>query len=289
MNFLNIAAYKFIDIDPCQLQKLSVELKKRCFDLEFKGTIIIGVEGINLMLSGEAGRINEFRTWMTSDSCFEELDFKESYSSYQPFNRMLVKIKPEIIPFGVSGIQPNDFTAPYISAVELKRMLDSKQDLTLLDTRNSYETRLGSFKKAIKLPIDIFRVFPDSVRNLRNIDKMKPTVTFCTGGIRCEKASAYLLKTGFKEVYQLSGGILRYFEICGNSHYEGECFVYDQRVSLNAELRETETVQCFNCSQPVTVEEQKMESYTPEISCPRCINGKPIKSHSVGAVNGEFV
>ena len=281
MKFLNIAAYKFINLPCHQLEQLQEDLKRKCLALEFKGSIILGEEGINLMLSGKPGKIEEYKMWMASGSFFEDLDFKESYSNYQPFNRMLVKIKPEIIPFGVSGIRPTDFTAPYLSAPELKKMLDDNDDLNILDIRNTYETRLGSFEKAVKLPIDIFRVFPKSLTHLKDMDKSKPTVTFCTGGIRCEKASAYLSEMGFREVYQLQGGILRYFEKCGDCHFEGECFVYDQRVSLDAKLQETQTVQCFNCSLPVTVEEQKMESYIPEISCPYCINGKPAKSNLI--------
>ena len=281
MKFLNIAMYKFVNLQGKRLPKLQSDLKKKCLDLELKGSIIVSQEGINAMLSGEPEMINQFKIWLALRPSFADLDFKESYSDYKPFNRMLVKIKPELIPFGASGIQPMDYTAPYISAKELKKMLDNNDDFNLLDTRNSYETRLGSFEKAAKLPIDIFRVFPHSLSYLKDMDKTKPTVTYCTGGIRCEKASAYLLKSGFSEVYQLQGGILRYFEECGSPHYEGECFVYDQRVSLDAKLKETQTAQCFNCSLPVKVEEQEMESYVPGISCPHCINGKPAKAHSI--------
>lgn len=284
MKFLNIAAYKFVSLPPNQLQKLHVNIKKMCLNLEFKGSIIISEEGINLMLSGEPEKIDKFKIWIAQGPFFKDLDFKESFSDYQPFNRMLIKTKTEIIPFGTLGIRPADYRAPYISASELKEMLDNNHDFNLLDTRNRYETRLGSFEKAVKLPMDIFRVFPDSLKHLQDIDRSKPTVTFCTGGIRCEKASAYLLGVGFSEVYQLQGGILKYFEKCGNSHYAGECFVYDQRVSLNAKLQETQTVQCFNCSQPVTIEEQQADSYVPEVSCPYCINGKPVKSPSAGPI-----
>ena len=230
------------------------------------------------MISGNPDCIDEFKSWITAYKNLENLDFKESVSGYQPFNRMLVKRKSEIIPFGVEGINPTNSTAPYISPVQLKQWLDDDKDLVLLDTRNRYETRLGSFKQAVKLSMDVFRAFPYVVKKLDTIDRSKPLVTFCTGGIRCEKASALLMEYGFSDVFQLKGGILNYFQECGNSHYEGECFVYDQRVALDSNLRETETVQCYNCSQPVTKKEQQSPSYNVDISCPHCVNGKPVKS-----------
>ena len=280
MEFLNIAAYKFVDIQTNELPTLHKALKKKCYEYAFKGTVLISREGLNLMLSGDSEKIGYFKDWITTDKRFCDLDFKISFSDYQPFNRMLIKIKSEIIAFGIERIRPAEFTAPYISPHKLKMWLEGNKDLILLDARNSYETRLGSFKGARKLPIDVFRAFPYAVKSLLDSDKSTPLVTYCTGGIRCEKAAALLLKNGFKEVYQLKGGIINYFQECGDSHYEGECFIYDQRVSLNSELKETETVQCFNCSQPVTKEEQKSKSYIPEVSCPYCVNGKPIKSPS---------
>jgi len=191
-----------------------------------------------------------------------------------------VKIKKEIIKLGLSEIQPAEFTAPHVSPRTLKEWLDEKRDLTLLDVRNTYEIHLGAFRGSRHLDIGTFSSLPSRLQDLEGIQLTDPIVTYCTGGIRCEKAAALLLKKGFKEIYQLEGGILKYFEECGEAHYDGECFVYDRRVAVDAQLRETQTVQCFNCIMPVSLQEQQMESYVPDVSCPHCIDGKPIKEEN---------
>jgi len=275
--YLNIGAYRFVSLPEPELENLRQNLKTRCDERSFRGTILLSVEGINLNLVGRPDAIREFQDWLAGDSRFEDLSWKESFSHHLPYNRMLVKIKAEIIAFGQDGIDPSRRTAPYVRPRELKRWLDEQRDVILLDTRNLYEIHLGTFRGARHLDIQTFRALPARVRDLSEEEREGCVVTFCTGGIRCEKAASLLQREGFKDVYQLEGGILKYFEECGGEHFDGECFVYDRRVALNSDLDETETVQCFNCMMPVTAEEQELSGYVPDVSCPHCVNGKPTK------------
>ncbi len=185
-------------------------------------------------------------------------------------NRMLVKLKKEIISMGVPEISPAQNPAPVITGQQLKQWLDEGREMVLLDTRNDYEIRLGSFKGAMNLALNHFRSFPQAIKQLDPALKNKTIVTFCTGGIRCEKAAPLLRQEGFDKTYQLKGGILQYFEDCGGEHFQGECFVFDRRVAVNEQLVETGTVQCFACLNPVSVEEQQSPAYVPDISCPYC-------------------
>jgi predicted sulfurtransferase len=169
-----------------------------------------------------------------------ELAPKYSETDHQPFTRMLVRLKKEIIAFGVPGIEPAKRTSPKLAAKELKQWLDEGRPVTLLDTRNDYEVKLGTFKNARPIGVDHFRDFPAAVARLPAELKEQPIVMFCTGGIRCEKAGPFMEGQGFKHIFQLDGGILKYFEECGGAHYAGECFVFDQRVGLDPSLQETE-------------------------------------------------
>ncbi|MSU65245.1 MAG: sulfurtransferase [Opitutus sp.] len=197
---------------------------------------------------------------------------KESASAERPFNRMLVKIKKEIIAFGVAGIDPARHPTPKLSAHTLKQWLDEGRPVTLLDTRNDYEVRMGTFRGALRAGIDHFRDFPAAVGRLPAALKTQPIVMFCTGGIRCEKAGPFMKREGFQNVHQLAGGILKYFEECGSAHYEGECFVFDRRVGVDPALQETHSVLCFNCQTPLTADEQSDPRYVPEQSCPHCFS-----------------
>jgi UPF0176 protein len=200
----------------------------------------------------------------------EDLPAKESPSPAAPFGKMRVKIKKEIIAFGVDGVDPAQRTAPKLSPAEFKRWLDEGRRLTLLDTRNEYEVRLGTFRGAVSVGIDHFRDFPAAVQQLPAEKKTEPIVMFCTGGIRCEKAGPYMENLGFKEVYQLDGGILKYFEACGGAHYQGECFVFDERVGVSPDLQPTGAVLCAGCQMPVSREQQALPTYIPGRSCPYC-------------------
>ena len=264
----NIAAYKFATLR--ELKPLREQLITLCKQWNLKGTILLSIEGINLFVAGGKDKIDLLLSHLRSIPGLESLQAKISESDNQPFQRMLVKIKREIISFGIEGIDPVGNPAPKLSAQELKRWLDDRREITLLDTRNDYEVKLGTFHDALTLNIDHFRQFPDAVRALPEEMKKRPIVMFCTGGIRCEKAGPFMQRQGFEQIFQLDGGILKYFEECGGAHYDGDCFVFDQRVGLGPELQESETTQCFVCQTPLTPEDQQDARYVESKSCPYC-------------------
>jgi UPF0176 protein len=236
--FLNLSAYKFISLS--DLPALRDRLRRIAGSVRLKGTVLLSTEGINLFVAGRPQDAGAFLAALRSEPGLEDLTPKESTSPTQPFGRMLVKIKKEIIAFGVPGIDPARNPAPRLAPATLKQWLDEGRPVTLLDTRNGYEVRLGTFRGAVDVGISRFRDFPTALRQLPDALKTHPVVTFCTGGIRCEKAAPLLVREGFEQVYQLDGGILKYFEECGGHHYVGDCFVFDERVGLNAELQATE-------------------------------------------------
>lgn len=268
MSFVNIAAYKFAELS--DLKPLRQRLLALCKGERLKGTILLSTEGINLFVAGERTAIDQLLAELRLIPGLETLTPKFSESDEQPFNRMLVRIKQEIIAFGVTGISPARRTSSKLSAVELKQWLDQGRPIHLLDTRNDYEIKLGTFAGARSLGIDHFRDFPAAVEQLPAEMKQQPVVMFCTGGIRCEKAGPYLERQGFQQVFQLDGGILKYFEECGGAHYQGECFVFDQRVGLDPSLSETESDQCFVCVSPLTEDDQRDPRYVKGVSCPYC-------------------
>jgi len=265
---INIAAYKFLPL--ADLQALRERLRAQCKLWKLRGTILLSPEGINLFVAGGRPEIDLLLQELRAIPGLEEFQPKVSVSERQPFNRMLVRIKREIIAFGVPGITPGRQTSPKVAPQELKRWLDEGRPITLLDTRNDYEVQLGTFKNAVSLGIDHFRNFPAAAENLPDDFKRRPLVMFCTGGIRCEKAGPYLERIGFEQVFQLDGGILKYFDDCGGEHYDGECFVFDQRVGLDQHLAATENELCFCCQSPLTPADQNDPRYVPEQSCPYC-------------------
>lgn len=232
LSIINLAAYRFIQLPGEILPKLQISLKAKANELKLKGTILLSVEGINIFISGEDDAIHLFQNYLNSHSYFQNLEFKQSFSKFKPFKKMLVKIKKEIISFGITNIHPEKHPAPYITPETLINWLKNKPKLILLDTRNNFEFELGSFKNALNLNLKTFRDFPNAVKNLPEKLKQLPIVTFCTGGIRCEKAAVYLLANGYQEVYQLEGGILNYFEKYGKKHFKGACFVFDAREKI---------------------------------------------------------
>jgi RluA family pseudouridine synthase len=267
-NIVNIAAYHFTRLE--SLPPLRSELFELCQRQQLKGTILLSAEGINLFLAGSRTGIDSLLQRLRQLPALADLEVKESLSSELPFNRLLVKIKREIIAFGVAGIDPCRSTSPRLSPRELKRWLDEGRPLTLLDTRNDFEVRAGTFRSAMAIGIDDFRDFPAAVRRLPEELKRRPIITFCTGGIRCEKAAPYLESVGFEQVYQLHGGILKYFEQCGGAHFQGDCFVFDKRVALDASLQESGLRQCFACQAILSAEEQRSPAYVEGRSCPYC-------------------
>lgn len=265
---VNISCYKFVLLE--NLASLRDSIRAEANRLSLRGTVLLSHEGINLFVAGPRPQLAQFVAFLRSDSRLKDLEPKESENTYQPFNRMLVKIKKEIIAFGINSVDPIQRTSPKLKAAQLKQWLDEGRKVHLLDVRNDYEYDLGTFDNAIKMGLDHFREFPEAVARLPEDMKHEPVVMFCTGGIRCEKAGPFMEQAGFEQIYQLDGGILKYFEEVGGNHYHGECFVFDQRVAVDPGLRETATTQCYICQAVVTAEDQKSPQYVPGISCPAC-------------------
>lgn len=265
---VNVATYRFAPLH--HLVPLRSELMALCRALYLRGTILLSTEGINLFVAGNAAAVESLLARLQAVPGLERLEVKYSHTAQQPFRRMLVRIKREIIAFGVPGIDPAQRTSPKLSPRQLKTWLDEGRPITLLDTRNDYEVKLGTFENALPIGVSHFRDFPAAVAKLPAALKDQTIVMFCTGGIRCEKAGPYMESQGFGQVLQLDGGILRYFEECGSAHYRGECFVFDQRVGVDPALQESDAAQCFKCLSPLTAEEQRDARYVAGRSCPWC-------------------
>jgi UPF0176 protein len=272
--FLNISAYRFVSID--DLTALRERLRRACTAAGLKGTVLLAPEGINLFLAGNPEVLRKWFTWLKSDPRFASIEAKESWSDHQPFNRMLVKLKKEIITMRQPQVRPAGVRAPAVRPADLKRWLDVGSDdcgreVVMLDTRNAFEVGLGTFHGALDPGIRSFSQFTERVSALHLDLSGKTVVTFCTGGIRCEKAALYMQDHGFENVFQLDGGILKYFEDVGGAHFKGECFVFDRRVALTPELKEAGCVECFNCRAVLTLEDQTQESYVLGKSCRHCM------------------
>jgi len=272
-SYVNIAAYKFITFSDTVAQR--PVFLAFCQKHNLRGTVILSPEGINLFLAGKRADIDAFLTWLRADARFADIEVKESYSEHQPFNRMLVKLKAEIITMKHPLIKPEEGRAPFVDAVTLKRWLDRGHDdngkpVVMVDTRNAFEVDVGTFENTIDYRISKFTEFPQVTADHKEELNDKTVVTFCTGGIRCEKAAIHMQNIGYDSVYQLEGGILKYFEEVGGAHYEGDCFVFDYRTALNPQLQETQTAQCFACRAVVTPREQLSPAYVPGKSCPHC-------------------
>jgi UPF0176 protein len=238
-NILNISAYKFTPL--ADSEALKETLLARALALKLKGTILLAEEGINLFLAGPAQDVRGFIAQLHADPRFADIEPKESWSVAQPFRKMLVKIKSEIIRMNHATIQPAQGRAPAVDAITAKRWLDQGHDdegrpVVTLDTRNTYEVDEGTFKGAIDWRLNKFTEFPDALQAHKAQLVDKTVISFCTGGIRCEKAAIYMRESGLPHVYQLEGGILKYFEETGGAHYEGGCFVFDERRALAADL-----------------------------------------------------
>lgn len=233
MNILNIAGYRFVRLE--QPDALRDSLLALCSSEKLRGTILLAPEGINLFVAGTVSGVARLREALEADARLRGMEVKESWSRETPFKRLKVKIKKEIIAFGVPGIDPAREPAQALSAAALKSWLDQQRAVRLVDTRNAFEVAHGTFEGAIHLGNDSFRGFAEVAADLPLMPDT-PVVTFCTGGIRCEKAAPLLRALGHRNVYQLEGGILRYLESAGSAHFRGNCFVFDERLSLDAGL-----------------------------------------------------
>ena len=267
---LNIAGYRFVNLE--DRDELREPFRQACARFSLKGTILLSTEGINIFVAGSKTQIADFLSWLEQDERFKDIQFKESYSDSQPFTRMNVRLKKEIISVGQPEFARIDGAEGRIEPEELRQRLDKGEDIVLLDTRNIYETRVGTFDNALELNIDSFREFPQAIQSIENKDA--EYVMFCTGGVRCEKASVIMRDAGFSNVRQLEGGILGYFEKVGGEYWNGDCFVFDKRVALDPKLNETTVEICYACREPLSVEEQSSKGYVIGRSCPYCIEGK---------------
>lgn len=265
---VNVSAYRFVSLS--DLEVLRDTLRGWAEARELRGTILLGSEGINLFIAGAREDIDAFVAQLRSLAPFADLEIKESPGTLRPFRRLQVKIKREIIAFGAVGINPAEHPAPRVAPEQLRAWLDAGEPVVLLDTRNDYEVQLGTFRAAQHLGLRTFREFPPAVERLPSEWKDAKVVTFCTGGIRCEKAAPLLQRAGFANVYQLDGGILRYFERCGSAHYEGECFVFDERVGVLPDLTPSGAILCPRCQRPITRAEQTAADFAPEAGCQAC-------------------
>lgn len=263
------AMYKFVSLPDCHA--IQQPLQEFCEKNHITGTLLLALEGINGTVAGPREGIGNLLSFLKEDPRFADLQHKESYTDTEPFYRMKVKIKKEIVTMGVPGVSPSERTGTRVDAQQWNDIIQDPE-VVLIDTRNQYEYELGTFKNAISPETDSFREFPQYVKEHLNPEEHKKIAMFCTGGIRCEKASAYLLQQGFEEVYQLNGGILKYLEDtpAEKSLWQGECFVFDGRVAVTNDLKPGSYSLCYACRYPLSEEDCQSDKYEAGLSCPHC-------------------
>ena len=267
--FVVCALYHFVSLD--NIESLQKPLLEAMDSHGVKGTLLLASEGINGTISGTREGIDHVLSWIRKDPRLANVDCKESCDDELPFNRTRVKLKKEIVTMGVEAIDPNHIVGTYVKPEDWNALI-SDPDVLLVDTRNDYEVSIGTFKNAINPETEVFREFPQYVSSHLNPGKHKKIAMFCTGGIRCEKSTAYLKTQGFEEVYHLQGGILKYLEKVPEqeSLWEGECFVFDNRVSVNHQLEKGRYDQCHACRMPITEEDKQHKQYQQGVSCHQC-------------------
>ncbi|CAA0114681.1 Uncharacterised protein [BD1-7 clade bacterium] len=269
MDYVVAALYKFAPLD--DYLAMRDPLLERCRVLDIKGTLILAEEGINGTIAGTREGIDSILGYLKNDPRLAALEHKESYFDDPPFYRMKVKTKKEIVTLGIDGINPNEAVGQYVEPKDWNALI-SDPDVVLVDTRNDYEFELGTFKGALDPETDSFREFPDYVAQNLDPAKHKKVAMFCTGGIRCEKSTAFMLKQGFDEVYHLQGGILKYLEEVSEeeSLWDGECYVFDNRVAVNHALGKGDYELCHGCRYPVSPQDKASPLYEEGVSCSRC-------------------
>ncbi|MBH8562634.1 rhodanese-related sulfurtransferase [Nostoc sp. CENA67] len=263
--------YKFVRL-PDFAEKQD-PLLSYCLAQGVKGTILLAAEGINGTIAGSRQAIDSVLSFLRSDPRLQDIEHKESYTNTPPFERMKVRLKREIVTLGLLEVDPNQQVGTYVSPLEWNDLI-SDPEVTVIDTRNDYEVNIGTFKGAQNPQTETFREFPEYVRHNLDPNKHKKVALFCTGGIRCEKASSFMLAQGFTEVYHLKGGILKYLEEVPTeeSLWEGECFVFDERVAVRHGLAEGTHELCFCCGRPISDEDKASPKYEEGISCAYCFD-----------------
>jgi UPF0176 protein len=271
--YLTTAMYHFVSLP--RFESLREPLLSFCLSKEIKGTLLLADEGINGTVAGSEKSILGLLHYLKNDpifgGSFKNIAHKESWSDKHPFYRMKVKLKKEIVTLGVPGVSPTKIVGKYVKPQDWNSII-SDPEVVLIDARNDYEYAIGTFKNAINPETNTFREFPEYIKTHFNPKSHKKVAMFCTGGIRCEKASSFMMSEGFDEVYHLEGGILKYLEEVPlqESLWQGECFVFDQRVALKHGLEAGDFDQCYACRYPLSQDDMKSEKYTPGISCPHC-------------------
>lgn len=263
------ALYKFVTLN--DYQDLRLPLHNEMEKLDIRGTLLLANEGINGTVAGSNDGINRLLTWLKADDRLADIDYKLSFTDNMPFNRTKVKLKKEIVTMGIEGIDPKQVVGTYVDPLEWNALI-SDPDVILIDTRNDYEFTVGTFRNAINPKTESFREFPEYVKNNLNPEQHKKVAMFCTGGIRCEKSTAYLKEQGFENVYHLKGGILKYLEIVPEEQtlWDGECFVFDDRITVNLQLEKGQYDQCNACRLPITEADKASPNYEQGVSCPHC-------------------
>jgi len=267
--FTVCALYQFVRLD--DFEAFRTPLRELMVELEVKGTILLALEGLNGTISGSKASIDGVIQFLQDDGRFDNLEIKFSHSETTPFKRLKVKLKKEIVTLGVEHIDPLSSVGTYVNPQDWNALI-SDPDVVLIDTRNNYEYEIGSFRGAINPSTETFREFPEYTKNNLEQYRGKKVAMFCTGGIRCEKSTAYLKTQGFDAVYHLQGGILKYLEEVDEdqSLWEGECFVFDDRVAVKHNLEQGQYDQCHACRYPITDEDKQHPHYEKGVSCPRC-------------------
>lgn len=269
-----VSFYRFVDVaDPAHLAR---DLQMLCDREDLLGTILVAREGVNGTLYGHAGAVqavlNHIEAALALDPRIDtRIEARWTEAATAPFRRMRVRLKNEIVTLGRPDIEPQRKTGTHVAPAEWNALIDKPETL-VIDTRNHYEIELGSFPRAVDPGTDSFRQFPQSAERLSSHGKDRPVAMFCTGGIRCEKASALMLELGYTEVYQLQGGILNYLEKTGegDNRWHGDCFVFDSRVTVDRDLAEGGYVQCHACRRPLSTADLASPAYREGVSCPRC-------------------
>mgnify|MGYP006173867781 FL=1 len=263
------ALYKFVALP--DYVALRDKLYQHLVLNKVKGTLLLAEEGINGTICGPREGVDAVKAWLDADGRFSGMSYKESLSDELAFYRTKVKLKKEIVTMGVEGIDPANIVGTYVKGDDWNQLI-SDPDTVLIDTRNDYEVAIGTFKNAVNPNTTTFREFPQWAADNLDKHKHKKVAMFCTGGIRCEKSTAYLKEQGFDEVYHLDGGILKYLEEMPqeNSLWQGECFVFDQRVAVKHGLEQGSYDQCYACRMPLSAAEMASEHYVKGLSCPHC-------------------
>ncbi len=265
------ALYHFVRLE--NFQDLRQPLLNIMLENNVRGTLLLASEGINGTIAGNRNGTEKVLNWLRQDERLKAFDSKESFTDSMPFYRTKVKLKKEIVTMGVEGIDPKSKVGRYVKPQDWNELI-SDPDTLLIDTRNDYEYQIGSFKNAVNPNTNTFREFPEYVKENLDPKKHKKVAMFCTGGIRCEKSTAYLMEQGFEDVFHLQGGVLKYLEEVPKEEtmWEGECFVFDNRVAVNHDLEKGRYQQCFACRYPITQEEMQSDKYQEGVSCPHCFD-----------------